>query len=635
MISIRSDLKFFAIFIYWKKTLRFRHFYIKATIIIFIFVLCSAAQDSLTVYNLDEDIVVTASRIPTHFPSVARSVIVINQDQIKNSGAHTVEQLIETSTGIDFQQRGDQGVQADLNIRGATFEQSLILIDGVKMSDPQTGHHMMDIPLTINDIQRIEILKGQGSRLYGPNAFGGIINIITKNVNTTEVSILNLLGENKFYERNLSLLIPMFKGGHRFSIAQKASDGYRKNTDFDLKTASYGFHYKFRKHQLSLQSGLMDKQFGANSFYHPAFPNQWERTQTSTIKLSADGELFSLKYSNNIYHRYHTDEFMLNRDNPSFYYNRHYTNVYGLDLHLSKFSLIGNSSIGGEVIKETIESNNLGSHQRLKSGLFFEHQLLLNSVNLTLGSTLYHYSDQGWHIWPGLDVGYQITERSNLYGSIGYAFRAPTFTELYYNDPANRGNADLNVERGWNYELGYRYVNSNLNTNIAIFRREERNLIDWIWQSPDSIWQVLNISEINTNGFEIDANYMSIFKSSLLGINSIRMSYTYLNFERNLSGLISKYVINHLRHQAVWTMGFYLFLPTLKVNTKYRYEDRLHFGTRFLLDTHLSWQIGRYFNIHLDITNVFNHIYEDFHSVPLPGRWIKSGISFKINPANQ
>lgn len=596
--------------------------------------LYAGADDSLIVYNMDEDIVVTASKIPTHFPSVARSVIIIDQDQIENSGVSTIEQLIETSTGIDFQKRGNLGVQADLNIRGATFEQSLILIDGVKMSDPQTGHHIMDIPLTIYDIQKIEILKGQGSRLYGPNAFGGIINIITKNASSTEVSILNLLGENKFYERNLTLLIPMLSGGHRLSVAQKISDGYQENTDFNIKTASYGFHYRFGKHQLSLQSGFMDKQFGANRFYHPEFPNQWERIKTSITKINANGELFSFKYTNNLFYGYHTDEFMLNRDNPSSYHNRHYTNVYGMDLHLSKYSSLGNSSIGGEAIREIIESNNLGSHQRLKTGLFLEHQLTLMNLNIILGSTYYRYSDQGWHIWPGFDVGYQITEQSNLYTSVGYAFRAPTFTELYYNDPANQGDADLKAEKGWNYELGYRYVNSNLNTNIALFRREGINLIDWVWQSGDSIWQVMNISKINTNGIEFDVNYKNLFKTDLWGLNSINLNYTFINSEKDLSGAISKYALTYLRHQATFVINLHLFTPSLKLIAKYCYEDRLHFGERYILDTNLSWQIGKYVKFHFDVLNMFNHVYEDFHSVPLPGRWIKSGISFKLNSAD-
>ncbi|HES59407.1 MAG TPA: TonB-dependent receptor, partial [Caldithrix sp.] len=595
------------------------------------FVLCSPAQDSLISYNLDEDIVVTASRIPTHFPSVARSVIVIDQNEIQNSNAKTIAQLLETNAGIDFQQRGDQGVQADLKIRGTTFEQSLVLVDGVKISDPQTGHHMMDIPITLNDIQKIEILKGQGSRLYGPNAFGGVINIITKNASTTEISILNMLGENKFFERNFSVLLAMRNSRHRLSIAQKTSDGYRDNTDFEIKTASYGFNYSMGSQQLSLFSGLMDKQFGANSFYHPAFPNQWERTQTTFFKTGLSGKIISAEYTSNLFYRYHTDEFMLNRNNPAFYHNQHYTHVYGADIHLTKYSRLGNTSIGSEFIRESIESNNLGSHQQNKYGLFMEHQLSIQKAMLTLGSTVYHYAKQDWQIWPGLEMSYQITDQSNVYGSFGLAFRTPTFTELYYNDPANRGNKNLNPEKGKNYEIGWRYINNIIKTDITVFRREGRNLIDWIWLTSDSIWQVTNITRINTNGFEFDVKYPDVFSSSLFGINSVNLSYTYLDSEKEQLDLISKYVINHLRHKAVLGLHYYIYSKSIVFNTMFRFEDRIQFGKRYLLDSNLTWQISKYFKFHLDVSNLLNHNYEDFHSIPLPRRWIKSGISFNIN----
>ena len=623
---------FCAIFIiqFGGKLLKYISLQVYCILIILTFKTFSLSQDSLIVYNLDENIIVTASRIPTHFPSVARSVIVIDQNQIKMSGAQTVIKLLESTAGIDLQQRGEQGVQTDLNIRGASFEQSLVLIDGVKMSDPQTGHHLMDIPLTVNDIQRIEILKGQGSRLYGPNAFGGVINIITKQALHTEIDILNMLGENKFYRRNFSILIPMFKGGHRISLSQKGSDGYRDNTDFEIKTASYGFNYKFGRQQLSIFGGLLDKKFGANSFYTPAFPNQWERTQTATIKTNAKGKISSINYTSNLYHRYHTDEFMLNRDNPSFYHNRHYTNISGFDIHLSKVNPIGNTSLGSEIIRESIESNNLGSHQRYKTGFFLEHQVIVKKLQVTIGTTLYHFTDWGWQAWPGLDLGYQFTDHIDLYGSVGYAFRAPTFTELYYSDPANRSNKNLKAEKGRNYELGWRFTNSSFFTNVTIFRREGKNLIDWIWQTPDSVWQVMNITKVNTDGVEFNVNYRERLATGFITLNSVRMSYTYLYSQKDIFGQISKYLLNHLRHQAVFGLNIALFNPSLQLNIEFRYENRMYFGNRYIMDTNLSWPLGANFKLHFDITNLLNNAYEDFHAVPLPGRWIKAGVSFNL-----
>ncbi|MEJ2544281.1 MAG: TonB-dependent receptor [Calditrichaceae bacterium] len=603
-------------------------------VFVFIFILLvksSYAQDSTIIYNLDENIVVTASRIPTNFPSVSRSIIVLDRDAIVKSGANTIEELIESYTGIDFQQRGVQGVQADLSIRGSTFEQSLILVDGIKMSDPQTGHHLMDLPITFNDIQRIEILKGSGSRLYGPNAFGGVINVITKDCKDLGIYLSNTVGQHQLFNNQLSISIPMFSGGHRISLAQKTSDGYRKNTDFDIKTASYNFNYIFDTHNLSFTSGLSDKKFGANSFYHPAFPKQWERTQTSFFKSRLRGTIFSTHYTSSLFYRYHTDEFMLNRDNPAFYHNHHYTNVYGVDLHLTKYSGIGNTSIGGEFIRETIESNNLGSHKQNKYGLFIEHQLSIQKVMFTLGSTVYRYARQNWQLWPGIEMSYQLSDQTNFYGSVGFAFRTPTFTELYYRDPANRGNKDLKSEKGTNIEVGCRYTNNMIKADMTIFRRQGRNLIDWVWQTPDSIWQVTNITRLNTNGFEFDLKYSDVFNSKILCINYVNLSYTYLDSEKEKLDLLSKYVINHLRHKVAIGMNYYIYSKAIVFNTLFRLEDRIQFGKRYLLDANLTWQVSKYVKLHLDVSNLLNHKYEDLHSISLPGRWIKSGISFNLD----
>ena len=278
-----------------------------------------------------------------------------------------------------------------------------------------------------------------------------------------------------------------------------------------------------------------------------------------------------------------------------------------------------------------IESNNLGSHQSNKYGLFLEHQILIKEATITLGSTLYHYAKQDWQIWPGFDLSYQITKHSSAYGSLGFAFRTPTFTELYYSDPSNRGNKNLNPEKGRNYEVGWRYASNLVVTDMTVFRRESKNLIDWIWLIPDSIWQVTNITRINTNGFEFDAKYSDVFSSKFLGINSVNLSYTYLDSEKERSYFISKYVINHLRHKTVLGLNYYIYSKSILLNTLFRFEDRIRFGKRYLIDLNLAWQVSKYFKFHIDVSNLLNQTYEDLHSIPLPGRWIKSGISFNIN----
>lgn len=581
------------------------------------------------ILTLDEDIVVTASRIPTIFPNVARSIIVIDEQQITDSPANSVDELLQYISGIDVQQRGPQGVQSDINIRGATFEQALVLIDGIKMSDPQTGHHNLDLPITTNDIKKIEILKGQGSRLYGPNAFGGVINIITKQATANEVSLTAIGGMFNLYDLAISASLPVQNGGSRLSVSKKASDGYRDNTDFDILTASYSGLYNLSSYQLNLFAGHTDKKFGANSFYHPSFPNQWEQTKTSTIQAGLAGDLGPLSFSINTFWRYHTDEFKLDRNRPIFYYNKHYTNVYGVAGQLQWVNSFGISSIGAETTWDKINSNNLGNHQRNNVGFFAEHQIVFAKLFIVLGSSLFQYEKWGWRAWPGIDIKYHLSDNLSVYSSIGHAFRVPTFTELYYKDAANQGNEKLQAEQAWNYELGFQYSKSDVNVNFALFRREGKNLIDWIWQDSDSLWNARNITKVNTNGFEMDIHFRSRFLKQSLGLNVIKLSYTYLNSDKDVNGFTSKYVFTHLNHQALVGINQNLIFRSVKYDIKLRFEDRIGYGNRFLLDGKLKWEANN-FELFVQGTNLLNKSYEDHHFIPLPGRWIKAGVQYKF-----
>jgi len=598
---------------------------------IFIFVIINLvfSQDEEEILTLDEDIVVTASRIPTSFPNVARTVIVIDEQQIADSPAKSIDELLQYASGIDVQQRGPQGVQSDINIRGATFEQSLVLIDGVKMNDPQTGHHNLDLPITLNDIKKIEILKGQGSRLYGPNAFGGVINIITKQATTREVSLVAIGGMFNLYDLAISASLPTQSGGQRLSISKKASDGYRENTDFDILTASYSGLYKLSDYQLKLFAGQTNKKFGANSFYHPSFPNQWERTKTSSIQTGLAGEHGPLSFSMNTFWRYHTDEFKLDRNRPEFYQNKHFTNVYGFSGQTQWVNRFGISSIGMEVTWEEINSNNLGNHQRNNYGFFAEHQVVFKKLYIILGSSFYRYENWGWRAWPGVDIKYHLTDKLSIYSSTGFAFRVPTFTELYYSDAANQGNDNLQAEQAWNYELGVQYSKSDTRLSFALFRREGKNLIDWVWLNSDSLWQARNLTRVNTNGLEVDFKYRNNFLKKALDINSINMSYTYLYSEKDVNGFTSKYGLTHLNHQAIVGVNQNLIFRGFKYNVSFRFEDRNGYGNRYLLDGKLKWETN---NLELFIqgTNLLNQSYEDHHFIPLPGRWFKAGINYKL-----
>jgi len=127
-----------------------------------------------------EEVIITSTRIDVPFSKNAKSISIISSKEIKNTTASNLTELLQSISGIDIINRGVKGTQSDINIRGGNFQQTLILIDGFKTEDPQTGHHTMNMMIPLENIERIEIIKGSSARIFGQNAFTGAINIVTK-----------------------------------------------------------------------------------------------------------------------------------------------------------------------------------------------------------------------------------------------------------------------------------------------------------------------------------------------------------------------------------------------------------------------------------------------------------------------
>ena len=420
-------------------------------------------------YNLDS-VLVTANRVPTSFSEIGRSIEVINQKEIRQLPVSTIQDLLEHASGIDVKQRGTEGVQADVSIRGGSFEQTLILIDGIKLVDPQTGHHNMNLPVSLDQVERVEILKGQGSRIHGANAFSGVINIITKK-NAENNLHLNLQGgENSFYKLGLNGSVKFKNTNHHISFSKTQSDGYKFNTGFENYNFSINNSFNFSKAVINTIYGYTDKDFGANSFYTIRFPNQAEKTKTHLAALSADIEFNSFNVTSKIFWRKNNDEFVLDKNDQAFYKNNHETNVYGSELQVTTNVLGGATSFGIEYTSDKIVSNNLGEHQRDRKGFFVEQKVsLVKHLNLNLGGFAFNYSNLDWKFWPGFDLAYSPTRNLKIFANFGLAFRIPTYTELYYSDPITKGSANLQPEESTNYELGVNYILESVNR--LIFRR--------------------------------------------------------------------------------------------------------------------------------------------------------------------
>jgi len=579
-------------------------------------------------YTLGQPIIVTASRIPVTLDYLARSVTVIDRTQIRARPVHSIPDLLSYGLGIDVRRRGVYGIQADLSIRGSSFEQVSILVDGTKIYDPQTGHFHLDIPLSLMDIERIEVLRGHGSSLYGPNAFGGVVNIITRKAGREKAQGTLIIGEHDLSVQAISLSGKIAAFGSRLSFERKRSSGYHPNTQSDQYSLFLGSQLQTDTYRVALSFGFADKDFGADSFYSAWFPNQQERTKTTFLRigLQRGGEIHTKV---GVHYRRHWDRFILDKTRPAWYVNRHTNYSYGGGFQVSVPSSIGNLVTGIEVEGERISSTRLGDHIRTRGALYAEFVPGIGDrFYVDLGLRGDYFSEWGWEAVPTISLSRRLGDVFKLRASVGRSFRVPTFTELYYEDPANVGNPGLKPERAWSFEIGADYFKPGMHWDITFFRREGRDIIDWIKEDPEDPWGVENIGRVITHGVETGLGVKTEGARIQLPFTSISLNYGYLNSERREGEVISKYVLDYLRHQiGLEVQGSHPF----GVYNSWRlvYRERVGERGHLLLDIRFSKRFGK-MQIILDIANLLNTSYSEVGGVPMPGRWISGGLRTEL-----
>ncbi|WP_375241060.1 TonB-dependent receptor plug domain-containing protein, partial [Polaribacter sp.] len=418
------------------------------------------AQENTAQRDTLKEVVITTNRIDLPFKENSRTINIITSEIIKNSAATNVADLLQQVAGVDIRRRGTAGSQADLYIRGGGFDQTLLLIDGIKMDDAQTGHHTLNAALPIEVIERIEIIKGPAARVFGQNAFTGAINIVTKKrlKNTASLNV----EAGSFGQLNGSLTV-----GKEFEntsiiahVGALTSDGYRENSDYN--NFNYFLKGVFNKNNQPIEvlATFFDKKFGAQNFYTPeAFGlNEYEETQNSLLGVSTTFKSENLKITPRIYWRRGQDIFLLKRDDPDFYRNLHITNKVGVETNVSYTSNLGVTGFGVDVSRVFISSNNLGKRNRTMANVFLEHRFKFGAVDITPGVAATYFSDFKFHAFPGLDIGLKLSDKFKYYWNIGYTYRIPTYTDLYYNDSSTTGNPNLKPEEAIAQEFGLKYT---------------------------------------------------------------------------------------------------------------------------------------------------------------------------------
>ena len=570
-------------------------------------------------------VVIAGTRIPRPASLILRNVSIIDGDEINSSPVHSVTEVLKYAPGVDLRERGPYGVQADLGVRGATFQQVLILLDGVRMNDPQTGHHNLDLPINLEDLERIEVLQGHGSSLYGADAFGGVVNFITKAPERRKASFEAFAGENGTRGGTFSFSDWFGNFGTRFSLGGKMSDGYHFDTDFKHFSFSSNSTLDFSKGSIGFSFGYLEKEFGANGFYGNWPSREWTNTILGNIKAQTE-KWENLVVESRLYYRQHDDKFIGDVTDPDSYVNYHTTYLYGSEVQLrTQSERIGEFVLGLEVAKEELESTRLGDHSNVREAIYTEYGVYLGRrFALNPGIRIDHHSEWGWQFSPAINIGYHLSQRVELHSSLGRSFRPPDYTELYYWSPKNVGNPELVVEEAWSYEVGGDFgLNTWLHSRTTLLFRNERNLIDWVRRDFLSPWEAMKIGKVYTYGVE------SLCEVGLESSTRLSFAYTFLKSEsEELENYISKYALSHPRHQV--SLGFSFPLPWgIHQNLRGIYKQDSDKKGYFILDTRLSKMIGQ-LEFHLGATNLLDVSYEEIPGVVMPGSSLDCGIKLEF-----
>ena len=594
------------------------------------------AQGTRDTLNLDS-VVITENRMHSTLNNSSRQLTLLSRSEFTTAPARSVAEVLAYQPGIDIRQRGLNGMQSDISIRGGSFEQTLLMVNGMKLTDPQTGHHTMNLPVPMEALQRVEILKGSASSIYGQNAFTGAVNLITaipdKRLIRGEISV----GDFNLQHFSFYAALPGKRFKQALSVVRDYSSGYQHNSDFTGEQMYYESALVLsNRHSLKSLFSYSNRQMGANGYYSNRFPDQYEAIETGFGSLDYQYKHAGLQIKWRAYARQNHDEFLLKRYQPEFYRNRHTSTTLASELHVGYLSRFGQSGIGLELRKEDLRSTNLGERDRQFAGLFIEHKYIGTRYDLRAGVYGNYFSGYGLKFFPGAEAGFRIGRHGKVVSSFGYSYRIPTYTELFYIDPTTLSNANLKPENALTYDLGYRMHHSNFKGEVVFYRRQTNNLIDYYRDGSDlsvnpNFWVPNNILKVNFNGVELSGHYQFKSDSIKFGIRSIQLSWHYIDATiHNADGVETKYSLSALRQQLIGGIELKLtdcVLWTLKA----RYLMRQNSAAYTLMDTKLTVKINRHINCFVMLTNAFNTHYVEAGYVTMPGRWISCGANFTFN----
>ena len=617
---------------------------------------------------------VTGSRAPLTLGQAARMVVVLDRDQIAQAPVQSVNDLLKYAVGVDVRQRAPLGAQTDISIRGGTSEQITILLNGINICDPQTGHNAFDLPVDISDIERIEVLEGPAGRVFGTSSLLGAINVVTKMPKQTSADVHAEGGSFGYLSSGARGNWLYGNWNNQVSGSYARSDGYSRSKDgglnagFEGSKLFYQGQYEDDALRVSWHAGVRTKGWGSSTSY--ATPkwkadNQFEHTDKIYTAIQAETKQGTFHFHPSIYWNQSRDRYEGYHGQPDLMkYNYNRSNVCGVNLN-SYFDWVGGrTAFGAEFRNEDLVSGNLGEPlhtpvhihgtdrdytlglNRTNMSFHLEHNILLRQFTLSAGfiAVKNTWNEMPFKVYPGIDMSYRLGNHWKVYASYNSSLRMPSFTELYYSVGGHKADKYLKPEELHAVEGGVKYLSRAVTASASVFHHHSRNMIDWILDTSvtDPVWESVNHTKVNTMGVETacDIHFHELWPSQQF-LQSFRIAYTYLNEDKKAGEhMQSQYSLEYLRHKLTASLQLHL-ISYLDMGINYRFQDRVGSYTNLegetksyspygITDVRLSWNHPRY-TLYVEGNNLFDKTYVDYGLVPQPGRWFTAGLRVVIN----
>ena len=608
-----------------------------------------------------------------------RLITQVSQAEIEALPIQTVADILQYLPGVDVRTRGANGAQADISMRGGTFDQVLVLLNGVPLSDFHTGHYALNIPVSTEMIERVEVLQGTSANLHG--AFSGAINIVTKQAVSRQPSDVRLkltAGMNGLVNPEVAASIQKDEALFNLSAEYSRAEGYYaprptekeatacRNSDFQLAN----IYFQTRWRGLDVQAGAQWKDAGLGMGYGFGSQDQFDATRTAFASGRYEHRWGAWRLDAQAAYRANYDRYEWHRD-QRLYGNFHFAQTASAALSAHYASKIGTTSFGVSVRNENMHSTNLGDTinpdgqvpnvadfpladvrvldlikggNRFHTNYYAEQTFYYAGLSASIGINGTYNTQFGHHLGGGANIGYEFKKAGTIYVNANRSLRMPTFTDLYYNAGNQLGNRNLKPEEAWLLSIGYK---GNLSPTLSSreggrfswsadwYYRWGKNIIDWVYVPTDTKrpFHAENQQQVNATGLELSLAYRL---NEWLRCVSVDYAYTYLDLDLKEAGsryldYLSHKLAIHLEHGIYKGLGASWTVRFQKREGQYNNAEGevADYQPVWLLDGSVYWQ-NKYLRVSADCTNITNTRYYDYGGILQPGAWAKVSIKAKL-----